>query len=622
MTMDCISNCPDIRQEFFFALKQLSSQFAAAKEDVTVREEAFKRALYRLTVSLREPVGDIASKRFAQGNGLVKAAHEADKKVAARLELWQNRVELYDRNTEFRKDFGDSLLVYVYGKVKAGKSTLGNYVAYGDGDPNEQLIAQAEALGLKPEFSLRDTTNSLEIHNAQDELQKQNKFAVGAQETTNGIQCFRLPGLTWVDSPGLHSVTQENGDLARSYADSADLILFPMNSGQPGRASDLNEIASLLRARKAFIVVITRCDTVEIDEDDEGNLVSTLLMKIPKDRQDQVNYVRQEILAKADQEAQDLLDAEIITVSVKYAQEHGDDPTLLRESGMSLLFEKLTTLTHDQGVALKTEAPLNNLRAFVDLVLDGDTSIKKKEGNLATFDGDISLRGLRTDLKSLEESIFQQRSGLERMQLEVTGRVLLELDPAIALEVIKQRTSRDITALSRACSKIVQDIVALHISEKLIEVLRDTDASINKAVRFDEFKDIPEFRELTKDVTLSNEGKGRAIGGGAGAVIGGVVGLLGGPWGSAAGAYIGNWLGAKAGCALAGETTITVSLGDNTHDVIAETTRIASNAAQASIITAFKQLEQDFLAPVEARACEAIAALNHFEATLIKEVRP
>ncbi|PQJ96335.1 hypothetical protein [Chromatium okenii] len=55
----------------------------------------------------------------------------------------------YQRNTEFRENFGDSLLVYVYGKVKAGKSSIGNYVAYGHGDPHRSIIDAAEPT---PEF--------------------------------------------------------------------------------------------------------------------------------------------------------------------------------------------------------------------------------------------------------------------------------------------------------------------------------------------------------------------------------------------------------------------------------------------------------------------------------------
>lgn len=604
------------RQEFLASMKNLGSQFAVAKENVQRREAALTSALDRLTDSLKHTVGDAACSRLAQGNPLVQAVRNADEKVAARLALWRKSVEQYDRNTAFRKDFGDSLLVYIYGKVKAGKSSLGNYVAYGHGDPDTDAIRTAHERGIQPTFFMRDATNSADIRQKENDLHARHKFAVGSMETTSEIQGFRFPGLTWIDSPGLHSVTPENGELSKSYADAADLILYPMNSGQPGRASDLNEIASLLHGRKAFVVVISRCDEIDVDVDDEGNKVKTRLMKTPKNRQDQIDYVRQEILAKAEIFARDILDADVTTISVSYAQEHGDDPVMLRESGMSGLFEKLTTLTKAQGVALKKATPLNNLRVFVDLVLEGE----------------LSVNCLRADLLILEESIASQRDSLTSKQKEVTGRVMLELDTAIEGEVNRQRVSRDVAALSSACSKLVQEIVIRHTTKALDEVLLAAQASINAAVRFEEFKDLPEFCNLTQDITLSNVRKGRAIGGALGAVIAGIgvvlaiptagTSLLATAAAGAAVASVGRWVGAKAGGALAGKTTTTIDIGDNTREVIAETTRIASDVAHAAIIAAFKTLDQEFLTPVESRSRDIIAALDHFKTTLTTEVRP
>ena len=616
MTAINVVNCSDPRQEFISSMKGLSSQFSAAKEDVRAREKALTAALNRLDYSLEHKIGDTAKDRLANDNPLVQAARNADEKVAARLAVWKNKIEIYDRNTELREDFGDSLLVFVYGKVKAGKSSLGNYVAYGHGDPDADLIRSAQEMGLQPAFFMKDAANSTEVEQKDKALRARGKFSVGAMETTTEIQGFRFPGLTWVDSPGLHSVTPENGKLSKSYADAADLIIYPMNSGQPGRASDLVEIADLLHARKAFVVVISRCDKVEIDFDDEGSKVSTRLMKTPKDRQNQIDYVRQEILAKADMAIRQLLDADVMTLSVTFAQENGDDPAMLRESGMSGLFEKLTALTQTKGVSLKKEAPLNNLRTFVDMVLDGE----------------LSVTSLRADLKMLEDSVTRQRTSLSRKQQAVTGRVMLDLDLAIEHEVMRQRASRNVKALSQACGKLVQDIVVRHTNEALAEVLLDTQTSINEAVKFDEFKDLPEFCDLTEDITLSNKGKGRAIGGALGGLIGGIGILLAIPTGgtsllvsAAAGtaaATAGSWAGSKAGSALSGETIITVRVGDNTREVIDQTTRAASDIAQAAVFKTFQKLDQDYLIPLENSSRNIVTALEIFEMTLINEVRP
>lgn len=607
-------NFSDPRQKFIASMSELSSQFSAAKENIRTREKALVNALNRLAYSLEHKIGDTTKDRLANDNPLVQAARNADEKVAARLAVWKNKIETYDRNTEFREDFGDSLLVFVYGKVKAGKSSLGNYVAYGHGDPDADLIRSAQATGLQPAFFMKDATNSTEVEQKDKALRERGKFSVGAMETTTEIQGFRLPGLTWVDSPGLHSVTPENGELSKSYADAADLIIYPMNSGQPARASDLVEIADLLHARKAFVVVISRCDKVKVDFDDEGNKVSRRLMKTPKDRQDQIEYVHQEILAKASMAAQELLDADVMTISVTFAQENGSDPAMLRESGMSGLFEKLTGLTQTQGVSLKKAAPLNNLRTFVDMVLDGE----------------LSVTSLRNDLKTLENSINRQRTSLERKQQAVTGRVMLDLDLAIEQEVMRHRVNRDVKALSLACSKIVQDIVIRHTNEALAEVLQDTQASINEAVKFNEFKELPEFCDLTENITLSNKGKARAAGGalgglllgGAAAFLTGGASLLVSAAAATAAAAAGSWAGSKAGSALSDETVITVSIGDNIREVISETTRAASEIAQAAVLKTFQKLDQDYLTPLENSSRNIVTALEIFEITLTNEVRP
>ena len=281
---------------------------------------------------------------------------------------------------------------------------------------------------------------------------------------------------------------------------------------------------------------------------------------------------------------------------------------------MSGLFEKLTALTQTKGVSLKKEAPLNNLRAFVDMVLDGE----------------LSITSLRADLKTLEDDVTRQRTSLARKQQAVTGRVMFDLNHAIEQEVMQQRTSRDVKALSRACSQLVQDTVVRHTNEALAEVLLDTQTSINKAVKFDEFKDLPEFRDLTENITLYNKGKGRAIGGALGGILlGGAAALLTGGASllvSAAVATVagtaGGWAGSKAGSALAGETIITVRVGDNTREVIAQTTRAASDIAQAVVLKTFQKLDQDYLIPLENSSRNIVTALEIFEMTLIKEVRP
>lgn len=596
-----ITSCA--RKEFLVALGQLRDDFNNVKVDIEQREATLRRAIDDLTRSTLSTSDTSVTLGLTANNPLAISVKNANKKIEASLKVWQEKTERYECNTEFRKNFGDSLLVYVYGKVKAGKSSIGNYVAYGHGDPDDAII---EAGLPSPKFFFEKAAKNDEQSETEATLKERRKFAVGACETTASIQGFKLSGLTWIDSPGLHSKTEGNGKLAQEYVDAADLILYPMSSSAPGRASDLQEIAELLQNGKRVEVVITRCDVTEEDEDDNGEICEQLVMKSKKDRDAQSKHVYDEIIKIKPIHAKDNGELEVLTVSVRYAEMHSNDPIELENSGMTALFHKLTALTQSEGVRLKQETPINNLRAFVDHIRDGD----------------LSVQALRDDLKPLKDSMKQQRQELQQKQAVVIGRVLSELNPLIDDAVRNENTRRDMKALERTCTEHLQRVVEKHTNQALNEIFEETQSAVNNAVRFQEFKDLPAFRDITKDIEISNKAKG----GGWGAVLGGLagaaLGTFGGPAGIAAGFSIGSGLGGAAGAGLAGSKTKRISLGDNMHDVLAETTRIFNEAAEKIIAEAFEGMDQNFLMPIEQRAKDVNLALDRFIVILNQEVYP
>lgn len=173
---------------------------------------------------------------------------------------------------------GDSFLVYVYGKVNAGKSSLGNYIATGHHKPSREQVTQYHRECLTYGWQAASAE-----HNQVQEGRLEAGFGVDRQECTRDIQYFTLPGLTWVDSPGLHSKTPENGELARRYAESADLVVYVMSAANPGRDTDLQEIRTLLALKKPMVFVITRADAFEEDEID-GEIVQQRIMMSSEDR--------------------------------------------------------------------------------------------------------------------------------------------------------------------------------------------------------------------------------------------------------------------------------------------------------------------------------------------------
>ncbi|WP_172452641.1 GTPase [Chromatium okenii] len=71
-----------------------------------------------------------------------------------------------------------------------------------------------------------------------------------------------------------------------------------------------------------------------------------------------------------------------------------------------------------------------------------------------------------------------------------------------------------------------------------------------------------------------------------------------------------------------GTKTERVNLGNNMQDVLAETMNIFSEAAHKTVDTAFAEMDNNFLKPIEQQAQTVNAALDHFVNILEKEVYP
>jgi hypothetical protein len=258
-------------------------------------------------------------------------------------------------------------------------------------------------------------------------------------------------------------------------------------------------------------------------------------------------------------------------------------------------------------VRLKEKTPGNNLRAFVNHIHTGSLSVEK----------------LRSDLAPLETSIAKQRRQLKQKQASVIGPVLTELNPLIENAVQKEKTRRDIKALEKTCTEHLQRIVSNHVDMALREIFNETQSVIDNAVRFQELKQLPEFRDNFKDIQIHTNKNSGLFGLGIAALAGGVAGfLLGGPPGAALGASLAGGLGGAAGSALTGTKTERVNLGNNMQDVLAETMNIFSEAAHKTVDTAFAEMDNNFIKPIEQQAQTVNAALDHFVNILEKEVYP
>ncbi len=343
-----------LREELLASFRQLEGQFASSLGEAKTLDNHFQRSYQRFQSQMKLHL-QLAKDKLPPDNPLSEQIKHFIDSLSKQDQSWNTQLAQRDKGLQFRQGFEDSLLVFVFGKVKSGKSSLGNYIAWGHTDPTVE-IKRCQSADRQPVYFSHENTH-VASGDASQEAETRREFRVGATEATSSIQGFRLPGLTWVDSPGLHSVTEDNGKLAEEYVQHADLILYTMSSASPGRASDLEEISKHFSQAKQILLLLTGSDVNEEDWDDEKNdLVNCWQMKSAQTRQAQREYV-----AKAlDDEAISRRNLDIISLSARIAQLHPDDPQLMVDSGMTSLFATL----HERG-RIKRNLPLNNFMSFL-----------------------------------------------------------------------------------------------------------------------------------------------------------------------------------------------------------------------------------------------------------------
>lgn len=572
------------RKNLLNVFKAIAGEFEQVKLEIDRRENELKSHLGKLEVSRK--TSPWINNPLAQGHPLREVARSCQQRLDIQLDAWIKNVENYERNTSFRKDFDDSLLIFVYGKVKAGKSSLGNYLAYGNSAPDKFTI---ENTSPSPEFFWRESTGTAETMSA-ELMSQQRCFGVDVLEATSSIQGFRLPGLTWVDSPGVHSVNSVNGQLTNDYVACADLIVFLSNSGSPGRRSDMAEVVELLQKKKNIMVLITGSDEIDQDVDDSGAVVDKRVMKSRFDRDDQIAYVGKELTA-LDPSVQSSLDQiKVHSISVRYAEEGPPEEQAQRwnESGLADFAADIGNIARSRGLALKRQTPLKNLQAFCIKLGDATDQLEKE-----LIEINVGLSTARLDLKVRVE--------------EVLSKIRTEL-PAEIEKLADQHAMND-QAFSNECNELLDARIQRYAGELCTLIGHDfADIATHANAVGPVVTAIPEFSERFEKVKY-NSRRSESFGKAGGAGFGGWGGAEGGAFlgslilpgvgtvvGGLIGGAIGAWAGSKAG-GTAGEyfnstEEIDVPVGDNRDEVSLGARQRLLELAEHRLSALHQQLDQ------------------------------
>lgn len=542
------------RADLLKSFEQLKVQFSQALNDAQSKDQAFESLRHNFYDNLSQRLQD-AKKRLPEKNPLAQQVSQFMDVLTRTNEEWDKKIAGRDKGVAFRQNFNDSLLVFVYGKVKSGKSSLGNYVAWGHTDPDTILnLKQSIHAALQPQYFSHDRTN-VASGDALKEAENKQEFRVGATEATSSIQGFRLSGLTWVDSPGLHSVNSENGQLARDYVEHADLILYTMKSDAPGRETDLAEIRELFHKDKKTVLLLTGSDTTEEDEDENEKIIQVLVMKDEDTCAKQRSYVA-DALEQLNLPATKNL--EIISFSAHYAQLHEQEPKLFQDSGMGQFFTVLHDLIHAEGVAMKKRVPMANFKNFVsDCVRD----IALYRNLLMDFEKTV------VDLQNkLPKSISAVQS---RAKSDITNAVNHEFD--LLENHADSQKNQGIQTAQRKLSKDSAKIVQKHLANVFDEIMNDFQREISDDFNSSEMIKLPDFsvemqqQEIVSGVTSGTKKRNSGIG----SLIGmGIGALIGGPNGALVGGFVGEMLGNALGSDASSITKrISLPVGDNFHEI-------------------------------------------------------
>jgi hypothetical protein len=454
--------------------------------------------------------------------------------------------KIFDQN-KLRKSFQDRFIILAYGKVKSGKSSIGNHIA-----------SNADR---KAEFFVFDQAGNQNRIAALEEMKETAEFEAKATEATNAIQGFRLGPLVWIDSPGLHSMTEENGKLAEKYVAAADLILFVTNSDSPARSSEMKEIERLAaKMRKKMMVVISRSDVREEDEVD-GEIVDVLRPKTPEDRKRQEAYVADEIRKIG--VAEEIVGG-VFSVSKRLADQAKAEGNqrLWKESNMAEIYAVIgRILQNEDHLEMKREAPRAQFRDSVETIMNG-------RGNA------FSLRKMGENLDSLrarlKEGLIQFRQGFAEMRKD------LILDVAgIAESVFRSKGSEEEKTI-RLTQKI-KDKMGESLEQYVMPVLKAANKNICTTLALSIDKRKFTVRKITEnhDITKTFSGTGSGIGSSAGAIGGLLLGaLVAGPVGGMVGALVGglggSFLGKTIGEGCGTTETIVLEIGDDSAEKLRE----------------------------------------------------
>ena len=360
-------------------------------------------------------------------------AHEVDSVnnlLAASAAEWMRKWTLLEPAQLLARVFDDQVMLLVFGKFNAGKSSLCNLLA-------ERFVAHERVVRY---FHLEAGHVVRTTHPLQE----------GVTETTARLQGVSLGhSLVLLDTPGLHSVTPENAALTQRFTDSADAVLWLTSSTSPGQVQELDEMARELHRCKPLLPVITRSDILEEDEID-GDIVKLLRNKTPSNRHLQEDDVHERARNKL---AQMGVPSNVlkrpVSISVHATRAEEQTPQALSEGGFTRFYSAVLDLVKP--------ARAYKQRKSIEVLLH-----HLEENVLGAIKSDIE-----PALRLLVGSLLQERERLQQLQPRLAKRVWRQVASKLPSMLEQHVAASDISGLSQELETLLQQTLICEVEAAL-----------------------------------------------------------------------------------------------------------------------------------------------------------
>ncbi len=589
-------------EAFYKSLKELPD----VNSDLDNKRAEIKKIVFSFNDSLQKLTVD--NKLVKRNKDLGKLLIDTIEQIKASGQSWIKNYQQIEEREKFRCELSNYFIVIIFGKVKAGKSSLGNFIA-------KQKLPNQEVNFFKYDKAGKEVSVK--------ELEEigQDGFATDNLECTAEIQGFKLDGLAWIDTPGLGSMTKENGDLAKEYIQSADYIIYPTSSDSPLQKDETEQLIELFAQNKKVTICITKSDNTEEDEcicgsEDgcgkcEGGLTKVLINKQACARQDQEDWVRDEVKKIIPKDKKESLLGDVFSLSVHTAKQGlaENNPELYEKSHLPVFYKQVTDVLSNKASELKTSAPYDGIKTFINKDILG----RNCDAN--------SIEMIKYSLSDLDRQINQSLERFEELKKNTQHDVQTIVDDVLT----KYSSKIDKTNFNGKTAQIDNEIGTLiqeELHKNVVEMFSDFEASLDQFTSSLGSRKF-EIKDKYKEVSYSTKERNKKIASGICATIAtiaavslatatGGVSLAVGAAAAAAG-LTGGYIGGKAGEATGSNQITTVHVGDNKEEVLQQFRESRQCAYVEYVNMTYQNLQDDFFTPLKEVSKNIATEIQDFE---------